>query len=265
MSINTLKEINERAIILYEDLENHKAEKEKTGAYVESFRIYCINELNKFFSEISKKSNSIDYYTNGNKNNQYPMGIVKFIDAPSPFDIELICTKQLINIPLWFKKICIKYLNIQFEKTDSLEEIRCTDAIWLWQSIDAFEKTIEGYRCEGENILKTIDRLGEASNKFNLFGSNDKPIYDKIEFEGLIHFLKEDFDIYGWDIESRIGLEDYTKDSAYLNFRLDDIRFELYKTYLEIRQNHPPSKSYKIIQNSVHETNRKHLMTPPIG
>lgn len=260
MSINTPNEFKDKAFTLYESLRNSKLKEEGEGRYVESFRVYCINELNKFFSEISEKSNSINFYNTTSKNDQYSKGILKFIDAPSPFDIELICTNQLIDIPIWFKKICLKYLSIQFEETVSLEDIKCIEAEWLWESVEEFEKTIKGFQSENESFLKTIDRLGVALNKFNLFGIDDKPIYDEIEFKGLLYFLKEDFDMYGWDIECNIGIDDYSKDKAYLNFRLDDTRFELYKTYLEIRQDHPPSKSYTIIQNSIHETNRKHLM-----
>ncbi len=258
----TLEQIQEHADALFQELEKKKIQDEKGDLdYNGEYRIYANNKICAFFKKVAETSDLLDYYSVPSEYDGFIRGILMFKSKSSPIDIDLVCSKRYINVPIWFKKVCIMYLDISFSKMINPSDVFCSKIKWFIDAIDNFQNTIQGYQSQGETYLDTIDRLGTNSSKYKLFGQEkmDQKEFNMLELGGLLFWLKDDLDIHGWDFDCSIGKSLSGGEKDYLFFRLDFTRFELYEAYLEARKEHKPSMAYPLIQKGVHKAYRNYI------
>jgi len=259
--MNTI-ELNTKANALFEELDKKKLQNEsESNTYNEEYRIYANNEICNFFKNVAMNSEKLHYYSTPSEFKGFVKGIVVFKDEKLPLDIDLVCSKNYINIPTWFKKVCSIFLEISFSENIKIKEHYCSKRQWFIDAVNKFEDNIYNYRSGKESYLDVLDRLGTSSSKFKLFGleEEDQKDFKRLELEGLLFWLKDDLDIHGWDFDSSIGRSKNDNEKDYLYFKLDINRFELYEAYLEARKKHKPSKAYPLIQNGVRKAYKEYI------
>ncbi|WP_070138129.1 hypothetical protein [Crocinitomix algicola] len=259
----TLEQIQEQADALFQELNQLKAVEEIQDHFNESFRATCINKLNNFFQKASRINTGVQYHIVGvNKGNTYKKSIVVFDKAPSPIDVELVCTHEHIHIPNWFKQVCEKYLGIHFSQTNN--DTAYYEYYWVIKEVQELKSLMKNYQSDNDDIYQVLERYIFSSQKMNLFGEDMKSQFADIELKGLLMILLEDFELYGWDISSNIGTDN--NDPRFLKVYIEKkIYINVLEVLNELLEKQNLAKVYEIIRNSIHKANQEYLGAIIIG
>lgn len=254
----TLERIQEEADALFQALNQLKAKEEIQDHFNESFRETCINKINDFFQKVSSFHNEVQFHIVGeNKEKTLKKSIVVFDKAPSPIDIELVCTHEHIHIPNWFNRVCEKYLELHLSQGN--KDTTFYDNYWITKEVQELKNQMKAYQSDNDDFYQVLERYIFSSQKMNLFGDNMKSQFAEIELKGLLMFLMEDFEVFGWDIASNIGT-DNNNDQRFLNIYIEK---EVYVNAIEplnkLSEEHKLAKVYEIIHNSIHKANQEYL------